>query len=103
MRLQWNQSVQCANNVPEGPTSGYNQTTTEAFIRLIDAVMRAYGEVMPTADSEAFCEMHPQLLNRHVLRLFYSPQRRMHPDAKTRFVEPDLTSLPRCRADDAAR
>ena len=55
---------------------------------------RAYGTVIPTADSEAFCDMHPQLLNRNILRLFYSPERRMHPDAKTRFVEPDLTDLP---------
>ena len=83
-----------ANNVPEGPTSGYNHTTTIAFARLIYAVMNAYGQAMPTADSEAFCEMHPQLLHRHVLRFFYSPERRMHPDAKTDFVEPDLTPLP---------
>jgi hypothetical protein len=84
-----------ANNVPESPTSGYNETTTVAFVRLIHATMRAYGTVMPTADSEAFCEMHPHLLNRNILRLFYSPQQRMHPDAKSKFVEPDLTALPK--------
>jgi hypothetical protein len=88
-----------ANNVPEGPTSGYNETTTVAFIRLIYAVMQAYGKAMPTADSEAFCDMHPQLLHRHVLRFFYSPERRMHPDAKTTFVPPDLTDLPRLEPD----
>ena len=82
------------NKVPENPTSGYNETTTVAFLRLVDATMRAYGGVMPTADSHAFCEMHPQLLHKHILRLFYSPQRRMHPQAKTQFVEPDLTALP---------
>src|SRR6058998_3588000 len=27
------------NNVPEGPTSGYNQTTTHAFLHLIAATM----------------------------------------------------------------
>jgi hypothetical protein len=83
-----------ANKVPESPTSGYNETTTVAFVRLVDATMRAYGDVMPTADSQAFCEMHPQLSHKHILRLFYSPQRRMHPQAKTRFIEPDLTALP---------
>jgi hypothetical protein len=34
-------------------------------------------------------------MTRHVLRLFYSPQRRMDPRAKTEFVEPDLVPLPR--------
>lgn len=84
-----------ANQVPEGPTSGYNETTTVAFLRLVDATMRAYGRVMPTADSEAFCDRHPHLLRKEILRLFYSPEQRMHPEAKTRFVEPDLTNLPR--------
>jgi hypothetical protein len=83
-----------ANNVPDGPTSGYNETTTIAFLRLVDATMRAYGSVMPTADSEAFCNMHPHLMHKEVLRLFYSPQRRMHPAAKAQFIEPDLTGLP---------
>jgi len=83
------------NNVPEGPTSGYNETTTAAFLRLVDATMRAYGDVMPAPDSQAFCDTHPQLLNKHILRLFYSPQQRMHPNAKTSFVEPDLTAFPR--------
>ena len=84
-----------ANNVPDTPTRGYNETTTHAFLHLIHATMRAYGEVVPTPDAEAFCNAHPQLQHRHALRLFYSPQRRMHPDAKTRFVEPDLAPLPR--------
>ena len=84
-----------ANNVPDTPTSGYNETTTHAFLHLIHATMRAYGEVVPTPDAEAFCNAHPQLQHRHALRLFYSRQRRMHPDAKTRFVEPDLAPLPR--------
>jgi hypothetical protein len=88
-----------ANRVPEGPMSGYNETTTVAFMRLIDAVRQAYSAIMPTADSEAFCEKHPQFLHREILRLFYSPQRRLHPDAKTRFVEPDLTALPSIPVD----
>ena len=83
-----------ANDRPEGPLEGYNETTTAAFLRLVDATMRAYGGVLPTPDSEAFCEAHPQLLTKHVLRLFYSPERRLHPEAKVRFVEPDLAPLP---------
>ena len=83
------------NSVPESPTSGYNETTTAAFLHLIAATLAAYGKTHPTSTSEEFCDMHPQLMTRHALRLFYSPQQRMHPRAKTEFVEPDLTPLPR--------
>lgn len=88
------QAYNMAHNVPEGPTRGYNETTTVAFLRLIDSTMRAYGHLMPTRDSNAFCETHPHLLQKEILRLFYSPQRRLHPDAKATFVEPDLAMLP---------
>lgn len=83
-----------ANDVPEGPDEGYNETTTQAFMRIIHAVMQAYGDVMPVATAAEFCDTHRQLMSPQILRLFYSPSQRMHPDAKTRFVEPDMTSLP---------
>jgi hypothetical protein len=83
-----------SRNVPEGPTSGYNETTTVAFLRLIDATMRSYGELLPTVNADAFCDTHPHLLQTSVLRLFYSPARRQHADAKWTFVEPDLAALP---------
>jgi hypothetical protein len=83
------------NNVPDSPTSGYNETTTCAFARIIAAMISAYGETFPTATADEFCETHPQLMSRHILRLFYSPQRRMHADAKQMFIEPDLAQLPR--------
>ena len=84
-----------AHRVPDGPDRGYNETTTHAFLHLIAATIRAYGQTHPTPTSEAFCDTHTQLMSRNVLRLFYSPARRMHPEAKGRFVEPDLTPLPR--------
>jgi hypothetical protein len=80
--------------VPETATSGYNETTTRAFVHLIAATRQAYGATHPAADSERFCDTHPQLMTRHALRLFYSPQRRMDPRAKSHFVEPDLAPLP---------
>ncbi len=61
--------------------------------------MSAYGQTFPTPDAESFCDTHPQLQTRHVLRLFYSPERRMHPLAKTQFVEPDLAPLPKIPED----
>ena len=83
------------NNVPDGPDRGYNETTTRAFLHLIAATMAAYGDSMPAATADAFCDAHPQLMTRNALRFFYSPRQRMHPLAKTQFIEPDLTPLPR--------
>jgi hypothetical protein len=89
------QRYNASNKVPESPTSGYNETTTRAFLHLIAAVMSAYRQTYPVNSADEFCDTHPQLMTRHALRLFYSPDRRMHPQAKTRFVEPDLAALPR--------
>ena len=83
------------HGVPDTATSGYNETTTHAFLHLIAATIAAYGDSHPTPDGDSFCDTHPQLMTRHALRLFYSPQRRMDPEAKARFVEPDLAPLPR--------
>lgn len=83
-----------ANQVPEEQFSGYNETTTHAFLHLVDVTMRAYGRLFPTPDADTFCDTHPQLLSKHVLRLFYSPERRSQPEAKTALVPPDLTALP---------
>lgn len=83
-----------ANNVVESQYSGYNETTTVAFFRLIKSTIEAYNSVYPTSDSEDFCKTHPHLLTKTVLRFFYSPERRSHPEAKTRFVKPDLCQLP---------
>jgi hypothetical protein len=86
-----------ANNVVESETSGYNETTTCAMAQIIATTMAAYARVVPTADANAFCDAHPQLLTKHVLRLFYSPERRMQPNAKAEFVAPDLAPLPRAK------
>ena len=85
------------HNVPDGPTSGYNETTTVAFLHLIAATMAAYNGTFQAPDADTFCDTHQQLMTRHALRLFYSPQQRMHPDAKTKFIEPDLAPLPEIR------
>src|SRR5688500_894511 len=90
-----------ANHVPDGPTSGYNETTTHAFLQLVAATMSAYDSVLTTDGADAVCDAHPQLMTRHVLPLYYSPERRMHPLAKTQVVEPDLAPLPLLRAHGA--
>jgi hypothetical protein len=88
------QAYNAHHHVPESPTSGYNETTTRAFLHLIAAMLDSYGQTHPTPDADTFCDTHPQLMTRHALRLFYSPQQRMHPLAKTQFIPPDLAPLP---------
>src|SRR5205814_2101499 len=83
------------HKVPENATSGYNETTTQAFLHLIAATMAAYGELFPVATADEFCDAHPQLMTKFALRFFYSPKQRMKPEAKARFVEPDRTALPK--------
>ena len=82
------------NDVPEGPLTGYDETTTVAFMHIVHAMRVAYAEYCPADTADAFCDAHPQLLQKHILRLFYSPAQRMHPEAKERFIEPDLARLP---------
>ncbi|HWB02826.1 MAG TPA: hypothetical protein VG796_07350 [Verrucomicrobiales bacterium] len=81
-----------ANNVKDTPTSGYHETMTMAWLRIIHATMQIYG-AKETADE--FFDLHPQLSQKKILRLFYSPQLFMSPRAKHEFLEPDLTSLPK--------
>jgi len=83
-----------ANNVPDTATSGYHETMTMAWLRIIHTTMQEYGQRV-TADE--FFDLHPQLSQKKILRLFYSAELFMSPEAKREFVEPDLTSLPRQR------
>ena len=80
------------HNVPEGATSGYHETMTQAWLRLVACTLAVYG---PKESADAFFDFHPQLSQKKALRFFYSPQRFLSPEAKTHFVEPDLTALPR--------
>lgn len=89
------QRFNASKNVADGPTSGYSETTTHAFLHLVAATMGAHGSAIPTTTADEFCDAHPQLLTRHVLRLFYSPERWLDPRAKAEFIEPDLAPLPK--------
>lgn len=84
-----------AFGIADTPTQGYHETTTRAFLTVVDVTRRAYADELECADSEAFCAAHPQLHSSKLLRLFYSPARRMDPRAKSNFLEPDLAPLPR--------
>lgn len=80
------------HGVPESPTSGYHETVTIAWLRLVDLVLCEYG---PANSADEFFEQHQELSQKKTLRLFYSRERFMSAEAKVRFVEPDLAPLPR--------
>lgn len=86
------QAYNAAHGVSDGPLMGYHETTTQAFLRLIDQAMQQRG---PFRDSYDFCEGNPELLNRRVLLCYYTRERILSPAAKTGFVEPDLAPLDR--------
>ncbi len=90
-----------ANDVADGPGMGYNETVTHAFMHIVHATMQAYGELFPVKTADEFCDIHPHLLQRSLIRIFYSPDGR--PDLaaeKTRFIEPDMCDRPRYRPRD---
>jgi hypothetical protein len=83
-----------ANHVPEGPQAGYNETVTVAWARIVATLIAEHG---PAPTSDAFLDQQPQLMCSKLLRLFYSRAIWSEQDCKTRFVEPDLTPLPKPR------
>ena len=88
-----------AHSVPEGLTSGYHETMTQAWLRLVDLALREYG---PAESADTFYEQHPELSQKKTLRLFYSRERFVSDEAKGRFVEPDLAPLPQSRRNGGA-
>lgn len=83
-----------AHGIRDLPTSGYHETMTMAWLRLVEMVLAEYG---PEKDGDTFCDAHPELMQKKSLRLFYSKERFMSVEAKTTFVEPDLAPLPIAR------
>ncbi len=80
-----------AHQVPEAIGRGYHETITQAWMRLVDFILRRYG---PAATADEFCDQHPELAEFKVLRLFYSRELLMSARAKAEFVQPDITPLP---------
>jgi hypothetical protein len=83
-----------ANKVEEGPDRGYHETMTQAWVRLVHLALCEYG---PAETADSFFEQHPELSQKKVLRLFYTRERFMSPQAKVGFLEPDLAPLPKSR------
>ena len=86
------QAYNQANQVPEQLDSGYHETLTVGWLHLIAARM---DKTSPRVDSDSFCNANPDLLDRFLLREFYSVERIRTLQAKREFVEPDRRPLRR--------
>lgn len=80
-----------SDNMPVAIDRGYHETITQAFMHLVFAANLKSG---PYVSSQDFCDAHPELLNKYVLREFYSREQIMTWEAKAEFVPPDLCPFP---------
>lgn len=86
------QALNRANGVIETPTSGYHETVTVAWARIVSVTLSAHG---PRGDFDTFADANPHVLTKSLLRLYYTHDRIFTEQAKSSFVEPDLAPLPR--------
>jgi hypothetical protein len=70
---------------------GYHETITVAWLKLVASAMRTHG---PHQGFDALVAAHPYLLEKRLLRLFYSRERVTSAEAKLGFVDGDITPLP---------
>ena len=80
-----------ARDTPNAIDSGYHETVTVAFVRLVYAANLQTG---PHESSQSFCNAHPELLNGRALSRYYSRQHLMTWEAKANFITPDQCPLP---------
>lgn len=85
------------NGIPKynrslGNTTGYHDTVTVAFTRIISARILA----SPDDDFAEFRARHADLFAKSPspLALYYSKERLVSPEAVASFVEPDISPLP---------
>lgn len=76
--------------VVDGPSSGYHETTTLAFMHLIHQTLHQRG---PFENFDRFCERHSELLDPRVLLCYYTRDRMIGAQARSTFVPPDIAPL----------
>lgn len=74
------------------PRSKYHETLTEAWLLAVAHFMRCSPG---TRSAEEFIAANPKLLDSKVMLSHYSASVLFSDLARTRFVEPDLTQIPR--------
>jgi hypothetical protein len=75
--------------------SKYHETMTRAWIMAV----RHFMEISPgSGSSEAFMEHNPRLLDSKIMMTHYSAEVLFSDEARARFVEPNLSPIPRYRS-----
>jgi hypothetical protein len=71
--------------------SKYHETITRAWILAV----RHFMEISPAASSaDAFIDANPALLDSRIMLTHYSAEVLFSPEARARFVDPDLDAIP---------
>jgi len=91
------QALNRANGVRDTATSGYHETLTVAWARVVASVV----ERGAAEDFDSFAQRNPSLLDKHVLGAYYSNERLFASEARATFVEPDIAPLPGSQPVDA--
>ena len=74
------------------PPTKYHETLTHSWILAV----RHFMERSPaTGSAEAFIAANPELLDSKIMLTHYSAEVLFSADARQRFVEPDLSAIPR--------
>ena len=71
-------------------STGYHETITVAFARLVEVARVA----TPDLDWPAFSKAHPELFVPTVLNRYYSRETLRSPEARAAFIAPDRQPLP---------
>lgn len=72
--------------------SKYHETMTQAWILAV----RHFMEISPACgSSDAFIECNPIMLDSKIMMTHYSAEVMFSPEARARYVEPDLERIPR--------
>jgi hypothetical protein len=74
------------------PQSGYHETITAAYVRLIDICLATFGASVPFDERLAALVASP-LGDRSILLRYWSRERLMSPEARTSWLAPDLGPL----------
>lgn len=81
-----------AHGTPNSPTSGYHETITCAYVRVLAEFLAACPADEPLADRVARVLASPLAAKDFLLR-FYSRERLMSATARADWVEPDLAAI----------
>jgi hypothetical protein len=85
-----------ATGTPETPTRGFHETITLAWFHLVRHFLEVFDDGRSFA---ALADAVVQLYSKDEIFAHYSRERLMTPEARARWIEPDLRPLPRLEAN----